>query len=175
MGVLPACKVKNQYTLVFLTIEADPALGKDEVKLRLSTVLKTEKPKDLAVAYEVSAGGYRHAHAVMRFESARRVTALCKKVSMYMHFKKENGKAVSVRAFAPRRGGEGWTDLVSYVTEKKHKIGEVCDDQVEISLRRPGGECEFCHWVSRARGFNLFLEMLCHECPLVGDRPGVDQ
>lgn len=132
MGVLPACSKDRMYTLVFLTVEADPSLTKEEVKSKLVRLIRAEKPKEYAVAYEISAGGYRHAHVVMRFPSPRRVIALCKHLSHEMRFTKPNGTATSVRAFAPRRGGESWPDMLSYVTDKKHKVQEVCDDAVTI-------------------------------------------
>lgn len=191
MGKLPACSKDRQYTLVFISVEADPSKTKEEVKAKLQALLRAEKPRDYAIAYEKSVRGYRHAHLVVRFERPRRVLALCKHLAHEMRFTKVNGSATSVRAFAPRRGGESWTDMLSYITDKKHKVGEVCDDAVTIVKAVEIGLCMVCGWRApgRTRG-DAFLNSLMHGClganglsaislwgeriPL-GDRPGVDQ
>ena len=136
MGVLPALNMSRQYTTSFWTIEAPPS-GTKEVyadgKAKIATILKAAGWLKIIVVHECSADGYHHYHAVAQAGKPLRVLRLQQKLQRDMWYQKKNGSKVSVRAFGPRAGHEGWADLRSYVVDKKYKITENCDqDYLEI-------------------------------------------
>ncbi len=122
MGVLPALNMKRQYTLSFWTIEARQGMGEcvyTDGKLKIAAILKKAGWTKIIVVHECSEKGYHHYHAVAGAEKPLRVFRLQQTLQKELGYPKPGGTKLSVRAFGPRPGREGWTCLRSYVLEKK--------------------------------------------------------
>lgn len=135
MGVLPECVPGGKYQLMFGTVEADPSVTPKAGKDMLSACLNGFNPSRKCVAHEISETGYAHYHFVLWWPKPQRFTMMVKAVKKRMHYVKENGTGISVRVFHPRGGAEAWPDMMSYVTEKKHKISEGDGELIVVDNR----------------------------------------
>lgn len=143
MPNLPACNLKNKYTLTFWTVEADPKEDPGISKIKLAKIISNNGNIDKChVSREISETGYHHHHVCIKFNEKQRLPNFIRAIQKGMHYKKAGGKNISVRVFHPRQGSdEDYAKLLSYITAKKFKDANP-DPDGPMEIKAP--PCIFC-------------------------------
>lgn len=146
---IPNANPKNKYQYLFWTVERNPSEDRDVGKKRLLDLFATHWRGRIAtdtgktmlkvVAEKGSQEEYAHYHVMVKLKDDLHWVALKNKVRKAMHFKKENGKGISVWVGHARKGDvDPWTDWSKYVTKLEngslHAKGKEFDQEGPMEL-----------------------------------------